>query len=338
MQKFNKELLFNYTPSIETYKLSMLVTEKLGKLNVRLAKIFDDYKQPSRIFTFIESKYSSKIEGIYTTLFDVVNTGKETRQQKRIRPIVEALFKPATTIQIDEIKQIEELINTNVDRAKRWDADFGIGKREIIYQPPLDPNEVENLLKVIMDKSAKDENIIEMMHTHILFEKIHPFVDGNGRIGRLIFQKSLSKLTNFAYVLPVSWALFKKKNNYYDIFDIKTNSDIDKGIQEFLNIILFMYKRTKQFTIDLQKYINKSFEILNNLSFRIKDEIVKDILFALQTQSFYLQRKYKLNPRTIDSFFDKANENDVPFNRKNVSNKIMYWNIKLEELIDKYFN
>jgi Fic family protein len=63
---------------------------------------------------------------------------------------------------------------------------------------------VNYLLKEVIKKSQSDKNIIQILHTHILFEKIHPYIDANGRLGRLILQKGIADTINFSNVLPVS--------------------------------------------------------------------------------------------------------------------------------------
>ena len=342
MQKFNEKLLFNYNPSSQTMTKALLVTEKLGKLNVRLRDVFKDYKKASRIFAFIESKYSSKIEGIYTTLFDVVNTGAETKQQKIIKPIVNELFKSKEALTVERIIELSEIMNSSIDQSKRFDEDFGIykvvdGKKNKIYQPPMDKNEINKLLKKVITKSNKDQNIIEMLHTHILFEKVHPFVDSNGRLGRLILQRSLARLMNFSNVIPLSWSFFTNLSDYYSSLDIKTEEDLDKGIQTLLDIVLKMYKTTKQFINDLNIWSTKWIPVVLNTSNKVSQEIAEDIVLTLQTQRNYIERTYKLNVRTIDTIFKKINDEGLPFNYKKANRKNLYWNLELEELIDKNF-
>jgi len=342
MQRFNEEMLFNYVPSIKTLELGLTIMEKLGKLNVRLISIFKDYHRPSRIFAFIESKYSSKIEGIYTTLFDVINTGFETKQQKIIKPIVDELFASKSKLELKRIIELSDIMNTGVDQSKRYDDNFGIyskqnGKKIKIYTPPINKDEVKQYLKRIIDKSNKDKNIIQMLHTHILFEKIHPFIDANGRLGRLILQRSIARLMNFSNVLPLSWALFVKQHDYYDAFDINSSRDIDKGVQKLLNIILHMYETVKAFTIELEKFVSTWKEIVMNTSNKMTNDIALDILLALQTKRKYVERRYQLNPRTIDSIFEKINKEGLAFNYKKANRNNLYWNIELESLVEKYF-
>jgi Fic family protein len=209
MQTFDKDILYNYLPSTATWEKALFVMEKIGKLNTRLKDVFSNFRQPSRIFAFVESKYSSKIEGIYTTLFDVVNTGIETNQQKIIKPIVDELLKSKEPITYKKMIGLALAINSDKDQANRFKPEFGvyhlINKQNIkIYEPIKDKKEINSLLKMLLTKAENDKNIIEILHTHILFEKIHPFVDANGRLGRLLMQKSLAKTMNFTSILPLS--------------------------------------------------------------------------------------------------------------------------------------
>ena len=342
MKTYDSNLLFNYKPSNNIYKKALLVTAKLGKLNVRLKTVFKDFKSASRLFAFIESKYSSKIEGIYTTLFDVVNTGKETEQQHLIKPLVTELFKAKDNdLSLASINSLESIMNVNKDKSKRFEDDFGVyekgnGKPVCIYKPPTNQEIINQDLKIIINKAQNDINIIEILHTHIIFEKLHPFVDANGRLGRLIMQKSIAKLMNFTTVIPLSWAIFKNQSFYYESFHISSNEDIDKGINNMFEIIFKMYKAVKQFSIKLQKWKNSNIDFIQNISRKISYELATSILLTLQTKRSYIERTYNLNVRTIDSIFDKIND-QIPFNFKRVGNFVTYWNIELEEMIDQFF-
>jgi len=209
MQSFNKQIFTEYMPTLETMSKGLLVMEKLGKLNVRLRDVFIDQKMPDRIFAFVESKYSSKIERIYTTLFDVVNTGIETDQQKIIKPIVDELFKTKEKITTEKLIELSNIMNNEKNQNKRFEKEFGIyeTKNDVktkIYEPPLEESVVTELFKEVIEKASNDNNILEILRTHIYFEKIHPFVDANGRLGRLLLQRSMARLVNFSNVLPLS--------------------------------------------------------------------------------------------------------------------------------------
>ncbi len=81
-------------------------------------------------------------------------------------------------------------------------------------QPYLIPIQMEELLKNY-DETKKDKHIIEAIaEFHLRFEGIHPFIDGNGRTGRLILNLELIK----AELLPVN-IKFADRRQYYDCFD-----------------------------------------------------------------------------------------------------------------------
>jgi len=80
------------------------------------------------------------------------------------------------------------------------------------YFPP-NPGEVRRLLMMWVWDYGKAKNRIDIIKAHIKFEKIHPFEDGNGRVGRIIlnWQKLKAKL-------PIMVIEEKKKNEYYHWF------------------------------------------------------------------------------------------------------------------------
>ena len=81
---------------------------------------------------------------------------------------------------------------------------------------------MEELLDFYKNNS---NNIIEKIALfHLQFETIHPFIDGNGRIGRLILNFELMKN---GYV-PIN-IKHKDKSKYYDAFKVY-NSDNDSSL------------------------------------------------------------------------------------------------------------
>lgn len=81
-------------------------------------------------------------------------------------------------------------------------------------QPYLVPVEMERLL-ADYEGMQRDEHIIAAAaEFHLRFEGIHPFIDGNGRTGRLVLNLELIK----AGLLPVN-IKFADRRKYYDCFD-----------------------------------------------------------------------------------------------------------------------
>jgi Fic family protein len=68
---------------------------------------------------------------------------------------------------------------------------------------------------------------------HLYFESIHPFEDGNGRIGRMIAEKALSQDLGYPCVFSLSKAIYKTRKEYYN--QLKKASGYTVNITEWLN-------------------------------------------------------------------------------------------------------
>jgi len=94
---------------------------------------------------------------------------------------------------------------------------------------------------------------------HLYFESIHPFEDGNGRIGRAIAEKALSQGFGYAVMISLSLAIELEEKAYYAALNAasKTN-EITHWIHYFVKVILsaqieaekhitFIFKKSKFF-------------------------------------------------------------------------------------------
>ena len=341
MNKYNKELFANYKPTTKTLLKDIQLTSQIGDLNARISSITSNKLISSRLFSFIESKYSSKIEGIYTGLFDIVNTGLPNKQENIIKPLVEALLYREKQISIKMIDNIADKLNVQNDTSQRWDSKFGVYKRENnksikIYEPPLVKEEVQKELRDFMSVIKTGDIISNIIKNHIWFEKIHPYYDGNGRIGRLIMNKSLSYHSESSDVLPLSWAIFKNKQIYYDAFDAKTNVELNAAIISIMNIMQKMIITITSFLDEVEQFVQENLHEVMSLSTRMTKELATNILLNLQTKASDLIKNKGLNPRTVSSIFEKMTKLD--FNEKKIGREKLYWNISLETIIELYFS
>jgi Fic family protein len=89
-----------------------------------------------------------------------------------------------------------------------------VGAMHTPPQPYLVPVQMETLLREYESMKAAGHIIEASAEFHLRFEGIHPFIDGNGRTGRLILNLELIK----AGLLPVN-IKFTDRRKYYDSFD-----------------------------------------------------------------------------------------------------------------------
>ena len=72
------------------------------------------------------------------------------------------------------------------------------------------PEEVSGKMKELLDEyNAKEEKSLDdVLDFHVKFEKIHPFQDGNGRVGRLIMFKECLKYNIVPFIIEDDLKMF----------------------------------------------------------------------------------------------------------------------------------
>lgn len=96
---------------------------------------------------------------------------------------------------------------------------------------------------------------------HLWFEAIHPFEDGNGRIGRALAEKVLSHDQNKAMVTGIATVILRRKKAYYAALE-QTNKtlDITDWILLFASMVIEAQRRTHalvNFTIEKTKLMQR---------------------------------------------------------------------------------
>lgn len=180
----------------------------------------------------IEDTYNSNaIEGNSLTLRETAMILKEgiTIGEKPIKDHLEAighrdafeyvmtLADAKTPLTERVIKDVHSLVLMNDALHKGIYRNIPVtitGAMNIPPQPYLVPIQLEQLLSDY-DGMKQNKHIIEAIaEFHLRFEGIHPFIDGNGRTGRLILNLELIK----AGLLPVN-IKYTDRRKYYDCFD-----------------------------------------------------------------------------------------------------------------------
>lgn len=173
--------------------------------------------------------HSNAIEGSTLTLRETAMILQEgiTIAEKSIKEHLEAVGHR------DAFDYITELVNADTELSERVIKEIhslvlmadrenrGVYRRVPVMimgsehtppQPYLVPKLMEQL--VIDYRNSADDVITAVSVLHLEFESIHPFIDGNGRTGRLLLNFELMK----SGLLPVN-IKFSDRMKYYDCFD-----------------------------------------------------------------------------------------------------------------------
>ncbi len=108
---------------------------------------------------------------------------------------------------------------------------------------------------------------------HLYFETIHPFEDGNGRIGRAIAEKALAQTTGYPGLASLSYTIEQNKNEYYRQLEMAQRSnEISEWIRYFVNIVvkgLKFAQKTVDFTLLKSKYFDRYSKQLNTSQLKV---------------------------------------------------------------------
>ena len=96
---------------------------------------------------------------------------------------------------------------------------------------------------------------------HLYFETIHPFEDGNGRIGRALAEKALAQTSGQSVMLSLSRTIEADKKSYYGALETaQKHNEISAWIQYFSEVVLnaqIASKKLIDFTLQKTKFFDQ---------------------------------------------------------------------------------
>ena len=118
----------------------------------------------------------------------------------------------------------------------------------------------------VSEKKIK-KPIISAAIAHLYFESIHPFEDGNGRIGRAIAEKALSQSIGRPVLFSLSKSIEGNKKAYYDALQkAQRSNEITDWINYFVKTVLEAQIDAEQeieFTLQKTKFFDQHKDVLN---------------------------------------------------------------------------
>lgn len=287
----------------------MAVLQLLSKADRFLGRL-DMYSEYVNIDLFIrmhiakEATQSSKIEGTQTNVEEVFFNKNEISEEKRndweevqnyINAINEAV-KLLHTLPFSSrlIKQTHKILLQGVRGKQKLPGEYrtsqnwigGASINDAVFIPPSfsDINELMSDL----EKFANDElnplpDLIKIAIIHFQFETIHPFLDGNGRVGRLLITLYLvDKGILKQPILYLSDFFERNRMLYYDnLTKARTHNDINQWLKFFLTGVIEISKNgveTFNGIMQLQKNLDLKLKTLGIRS--VEAQKIIDFLYT----------------------------------------------------------
>ena len=261
-----KSFMPNPLPPVPPIELSEDMVRLLVEANSQIAVLNNMAAHIPNIDLFVsmyvrkEALMSSQIEGTQATLEDVLdpmldsNTNRDVADVinyikatefavRRLEslPLCNRLIKETHAILMEGLRG-QEKSPGEFRHSQNWIGGQGSTLRNARYIPPS-PEDMQDAMSELEKYINADDNsdvLIRAALIHYQFETIHPFLDGNGRVGRLLiilFLMEKKVLTTPA--LYISYFLKKNRVEYYDrMTEVRAKGNYEQWVKFFLQAIV----------------------------------------------------------------------------------------------------
>ena len=329
----------NYNWGWDDTKLDKLLAEanrQIGELNA-YSLLIPNVDLYIKMHVKIEANKSSRIEGTRTTveedLLDVTDINPEKRDDwEEVQNYVKATnygverIKNGFPVCTRLIRELHKILMQGVRGEHKTPGEFRTSQNWIggsmpsnaVYVPPPHTEIAECLTdfeKFINNEEIDTPDLIKIAILHYQFESIHPFLDGNGRIGRLLiplYMQSKGMLEKSC--LYISDYIERNKDAYYDLLTrVRTHNDMIAWIKFFLEAVIETSKTAKEKfrnVVELTMEMDKTI-----IDLPIKAENAKKVIDVLYNEPIINRKKLmeitNIRPSTIKDTVNILLENNI---------------------------
>ena len=232
-----------FTISPRIIDLVSSISESLGRFDLQLSNSSPELRRGNRIKTItgtLAIEGNSLTEEQITAVLDgkkVLGSVRELAEVQGAIAVYEMLsdFDPFS---IDDLKRAHAVMMENImsDAGSFRKRAVGVSKGEDVIHIAPQANMVSGLISDLLcwAKNCDYHPLITGAVFHYEFEFIHPFTDGNGRMGRLWQTLMLSKWKKIFLSLPLENVIKENQQEYYDVLRRADNTGDSTCFVEFI--------------------------------------------------------------------------------------------------------
>ena len=282
-----------------------------------------------------EALLSSQIEGTQCTLDDIFNPNIENNTNLNVSdvvnyikateyalnrlqslPLCNRLIKETHAVLMEGVRG-QEKSPGEFRYSQNWIGGQGSTIRNARYIPP-NPGDMQTAMSDLEKYLNSDDSLAPLIQAaliHYQFETIHPFLDGNGRVGRLLITLFLMEKHLLSRpVLYVSYFLKINRIEYYDrMTQVRVSGDYEQWVIFFLEALSNSANDAIQTIDKLTTLHNKSLSLFDDLSKRLKTNVLKvfnyiesNPIIDIQKTADSLEMSYNTASKIISLLVEKG--------------------------------
>ena len=296
------------------YYPTVNIVEKIYELDKKIDifisffNSFDDFSKNQIIQSYLicELKSTNEIENIYSTRLDLVylmnKIESENKNSKKIKSLLNAYRSYSNYFQINSLKSIREAYDKIILPTLETKDDYPDGHLfrkngvditngiSIVHKGFSNEEKIilglEEFIKIYNNKEIN--YLLRGLISHFMFETIHPFYDGNGRLGRYLFSLLLMKEKEYILGLTVSNAFASNKEKYYKALEVGRSYDQGGCINEYIEeCISLLSKKIEESIKELSSQKEYLDMYVQNNKYTKKEQLIFKILLSASKLSIY---------------------------------------------------
>lgn len=288
----------------EMIRLLSLADRKLGRLD-GVTQILPNPDLFVGMYVQKEAVLSSQIEGTQASFVDVLQVDADTAAKRQdveevvnyVKAMKYGMNRLETLpLSLRLLREIHGILLSGVRGSQRNPGDFrtsqnwigssGCSLATASFVPPPVAEMISALghLENYMYSESDIPHLIRIALIHAQFETIHPFLDGNGRMGRLLIAFWLYQQQILKYpLLYISYYFKKNRTEYYDrLMNIRTKGDWEGWVKFFLEGVAQVADEATQSASEIMKLKEMIMEkIQKETSGKANSVLLLDLLFRM---------------------------------------------------------